>query len=615
MKASENPREGVQADELFHCEIFNKTPRRIAIPSKQPRDDGKREYLLVSPFSTKVLSRETLSEYDCDRWEREDLVEVREEKVASMTTESDTALISLGLGFWLMVYYIVARLVPHPDESPMKLLRWQVFAALLFCYLIAIVVSVMKQLRIKRGFWSDIKYWKTLFMRGGRCIVRCLNLTLFLGVVFGLGVGLFYMFSGGREWVEDPDYPKVIPLEYLGRVIQYIFITISTLLPALMYFLFNRRQREKVQDTFIREVLRLDPGIRTISEAESKYLTLVQESFGTRYSSAFLLRSGLPILLCSLLILICWLLVLQPFGDLNVENIRNMENLLMPRISAVTFAFLGSYFYAISLVFRCYIRSDLSPKTYTHVILRLFLAIILAWTLSALPMFSDQQGLLYIFAFFVGILPETGLTVLKDMARNPIIERWFPRLEEEHPLTKLDGINLFDRSRFLEEGIENVENLAHHNLISLMLSTRISTNRLVDLFDQAILYLHLGQSADEVDKARTKLRAYGIRTATDLIAGYEAAESRDIAGKNGTNDHLNQFLMILKRENDPEDAPSRIQVIIDTLSDDDWMAYLRNWRQLSQNPNRCFTLRGVLLVPMEPKELETETGENMMEAI
>ena len=37
-----------------------------------------------------------------------------------------------------------------------------------------------------------------------------------------------------------------------------------------------------------------------------------------------------------------------------------------------------------------------------------------------------------------------------------------------------------DRARFLEEGIESVDNLAHHDLIELMLSTRVLIHRLID---------------------------------------------------------------------------------------------------------------------------------------
>jgi len=365
-----------------------------------------------------------------------------------------------------------------------------------------------------------------------------------------------------------------------------------------MYFLFNRRQREKVQENFIREILRLDPGIRTITEAEAKYLPLVQETFGTTHTSAFLFTSGLPILLCTLLIFMGWLLVLQPFNSSSLIDIQQLENLLLPRPNAVTFAFLGAYFFAVSVVFRGYVRADLTPKTYTNIILRLLLAVILAWTLSALPVFASSDstesgelstGLLYLLAFFIGIFPETGVAVLKDLARNPIFTRMFPRLEEEHPLTRLDGINLYDRSRFMEEGIENIENLAHHNLIGLMLNTRISTNRLVDMFDQAILYLHLGLDAEEIAQRRKKLRGYGIRTATDLETAHDCAEQR----KGG---ELEKFLMILNDEDTEPPPLSRIQTILDTLRDDDWMTYLRNWRELSQRSTQTFTLKGVTLV-------------------
>jgi hypothetical protein len=265
------------------------------------------------------------------------------------------------------------------------------------------------------------------------------------------------------------------------------------------------------------------------------------------------------------------------------------------------------------------VRADLTPKTYTHIILRLFLAIILAWTLSALPIFAAESpsgaaetgeaaqndagagsaepasfstGLLYVLAFFIGIFPETGMTVIRDLARNPLFIKMFPRLEEEHSLTKLDGINLYDRSRFLEEGIENIENLAHHNLISLMLSTRISTNRLVDLFDQAILYLHLGLDPGEVEDARRQLRAYGIRTATDLEAAYQAAEKR-------SQEELKNFLSILDNRDTLPAPLSRVRIVIDTLRDDDWMTYLRNWRELSQRSTETLTLEGVTLVPLE----------------
>ena len=168
----------------------------------------------------------------------------------------------------------------------------------------------------------------------------------------------------------------------------------------------------------------------------------------------------------------------------------------------------------------------------------------------------------------------------------------FPRLEEEHPLTRLEGINLYDRSRFMEEGIENVENLAHHNLIELMLSTRISTNRLVDLFDQAILYIHLGLEPDSIMETRKQLLDYGICTVTDLEAAHDSAEKR-------ANGDLEKLLNLLKDAEGQPTPLSRLQTILDTLQDDDWITYLRNWRELSQRDAKTYTLKGMVLEPLD----------------
>ena len=57
------------------------------------------------------------------------------------------------------------------------------------------------------------------------------------------------------------------------------------------------------------------------------------------------------------------------------------------------------------------------------------------------------------------------------------------------------GIDLYDRTRLDEEGVNNVEGLAHADIVDLMSSTRISAAQLVDWTDQVILYLHGGDAA------------------------------------------------------------------------------------------------------------------------
>jgi len=143
---------------------------------------------------------------------------------------------------------------------------------------------------------------------------------------------------------------------------------------------------------------------------------------------------------------------------------------------------------------------------------------------------------------------------------------------ENFSLTELEGINLYDRARLLEEGIENIENLAHHNLMELIARTRIPTPRLVDMFDQAILYLHLGLEIDsedeeaiknEKDDPRKLLKRLGIRTATDLIkCRNEITEFKD-------------------DEKKYKSLINKLDVIVTALKDDEWLNYVQNWRSYS----------------------------------
>jgi hypothetical protein len=77
--------------------------------------------------------------------------------------------------------------------------------------------------------------------------------------------------------------------------------------------------------------------------------------------------------------------------------------------------------------------------------------------------------------------------------------------------------------RLAEEGVNNVQALVRHDLVSLLLRTRIPVSRLVDWADQAILYLHTDPS-DEVHHQmdRRALAAFGLRTATDFVAAIDS---------------------------------------------------------------------------------------------
>ncbi len=168
--------------------------------------------------------------------------------------------------------------------------------------------------------------------------------------------------------------------------------------------------------------------------------------------------------------------------------------------------------------------------------------------------------------------------------------KWFKanmfRIKAETSLEELEGINIYHRAQLLEEGIENIENLAHHDLIDLMLQTRIPLPRLVDWVDQAIFHLHIeatdaGSQMSEKNELWKTLRDYGIRTASDLIRAYEAAECRSQG---------NELISILEGKTYSPDSKEikRFQVILDTLEDDEWMSHICHYRDTIHTTNKIF---------------------------
>ena len=194
-------------------------------------------------------------------------------------------------------------------------------------------------------------------------------------------------------------------------------------------------------------------------------------------------------------------------------------------------------------VIRGYQRRDLHPKTYNTVVVRLLSAYAIALVVGV----AYEGPAAEVIMFFVGFMPQSALVWLREkLSQRSGPWRLLP-LDEPAPLTELEGIDLYDRTRLAEEGVNNVEALAHADIVSLMSSTRIAAAELVDWVDQAILYLRVGGDA-AAHRADTQasaglmhgrrrilpivrdnlchLRSYGIRTATDLLQAYDQAIRR-----------------------------------------------------------------------------------------
>ena len=369
------------------------------------------------------------------------------------------------------------------------------------------------------------------------------------------------------------------------------FIATAALLPVLLFFIFDRYRLNTLRSRLYRDLFRLDRGLETRSQIDAKYGSQILEAFGSEEEGRGRLAPGTrwPVLVCGFVVAMGWLIVFKPVGDLTAEAAQRP---LSPEQSALTFGFLGAYFFGLQLIARRYARGDLKPKAYGYVMVRILIVAVLSWVLEVVFRASSTATLLS--AFLIGILPDEFFTLLREKFRSPGVSRkpaegkqergrirgmlnqvipsgMIPEAEK-HPLTKLEGIDLYDRARLEQEGIVNVESFAHHDLIHLVLETQLPVPRLVDWMDQAILYLHVIEpDGDNSNEARNTLRRYGIRTATDLLACWNAAKER-------------RELDAFKRLLGGDAPPFRLEVIRDAMLDDEWLKRVQSWRDDSELP-------------------------------
>lgn len=410
------------------------------------------------------------------------------------------------------------------------------------------------------------------------------SLTFLLVMLIGFGLPLTTLLL----WLNEswPGSAEELPSSFLKalfwQLVRWFFVGMASVTPAIMYFLFYRAEVRTLRESFLRDIVQMSPSVETLDAAEDLYGSQIDEIYGNIDSPRELLGTHLPILASTVLITLGWVLVLP------LTEAKGTDLMASIQPTTLGFGFLGTYFYVLNMVFRRYVRSDLGPKAYNHISLRLLTTLVLVQVLILLP--GTETAALQGFAFLVGIVPETAIVTLQDFLKNSrLLKSQIPSLHESCPLTDLEGISLYDRARLLEEGIENVENLAHHNLVDLLLWTRIPTERLVDLVDQAILYLHVqgprpvsGQEENPPPNDLAKLRRYGIRTATDLIQAYESARRED-PGKRDA------ILSLLDDAQEPR-GPRRLEVILSTLLDDTWLSWLQHWMRRAEVSQKQFHL-------------------------
>jgi hypothetical protein len=539
-------------------DIQNETARRIGIPHKQDRS-----LLVIPAFGTQRFTRFLLDQYDYLPWTRRNLATVR--RVSQSQSKTPWYITYYFYGWLLFFGLFFFMAVGSRSEDPLPLVAWQYFLSAVGVYLLAGIMGfiILRQKEGELGRFSNL-------------VALILSAALPIGTVM-------YFYSGVANLIAT----DIMSLAVLGRGVQLFLILLASLLPGLMYFQFERQRVDAIRDRFFQEIMQLNPNVVTREDARISYGSLVDEIsgvVGATNRQYALLSFGLPILLATWLIALGWIFALDPFRPVQAADHSQLFTYLMPASSALNYAFLGAYFFALNLVFRRYARGDLVPKAYNHITVRILSSLIVVWVIGLLPFVNRlPPAYMLMLAFLVGMFPESGVAFIQDLARKKFIGKIFPSLQEKHPITDLEGINLYDRVRLLEEGVESVENLVHFNPIELLLRTRMPLPRLIDLVDQAILYLHVRGESEEasVHQANLRiLRKYGIRTATDLIRLAETF--REDAQK------LDSLLNLLSANADS--GSPRLVSILQTIKQNVWINYLMHWRDTNEARDKVYQL-------------------------
>ncbi|HEU4398906.1 MAG TPA: hypothetical protein VFU54_13860 [Actinomycetota bacterium] len=274
-----------------------------------------------------------------------------------------------------------------------------------------------------------------------------------------------------------------------------------------------------------------------------------------------------PVLVTTMLLCLGWALVVQP------ELMRAFEVLGgrlpfsgKPELpyEAIRFGFLGAYWFVLQDVIRRFFRDDLKTGAYISASARIVLVTVTVVTVSLIPLGTPQQK--NMLAFLIGVFPQIGLQALKVGLTKPL-GRLIPTVRTDHPLSQLDGVTIWDEARLMEEGIEDLQNLASSNLLDILLRSRVPVTRLVDWLDQSFLYLRVPKRPGE-RSPRDQLRELGIRTATDLERAW-AALGDDKAFRGCVSRALNVS---------PEEGPAVVQAILTSLQGEVNLVHVRAFR-------------------------------------
>ena len=200
-------------------------------------------------------------------------------------------------------------------------------------------------------------------------------------------------------------------------------------------------------------------------------------------------------------------LLLGPFIKLVEADVGSeiYVDRLVIRLIAFQFGFLGDYINFINVLIVKFFTMDINPESYVNGTVRMVTGSVLALLLSfVLPLDWISAGpasysFLPAASFLFGFFPTRAFRLLDKLVSQRV--GWITTTRRETPLGDLPGISMTHEIRLTQEGIDNVENLAHARVLDMTIRTGFGYTQLCEWQGRAWLWTHLGEDAARFETA------------------------------------------------------------------------------------------------------------------
>lgn len=182
----------------------------------------------------------------------------------------------------------------------------------------------------------------------------------------------------------------------------------------------------------------------------------------------------------------------------------------------VLYAFVGVYLFNLGIMIRRLYLADLNEQVFWGAVNRLLLSLGLALVI----MKGGLANVGSLFYFSIGFMANIVLDWVLEKTLT-LLQITRPK-QEDLPLQMVRGIDIWKENRLEEEGIENVQNLATADVVTLAVKTRFSFRTLIDWIDQSIMLTRL--TSDQVKALAAQAMAI---SAIELAAAAPEANNGD----------------------------------------------------------------------------------------